>query len=77
MNRRFKIVADGPERWREAGDFDAERRRASAELAQRMTSAGKSKYFWQRVWLYIKVRRAVTAEMNRKFPPGALHVHIS
>ena len=77
MNRRFNIVADGPERWREAGDFDAERRRVSAEVAQCMECAGKTKYLWQRLWLYLKLRRAVTAEMNRKFPPGALHVHIS
>jgi len=77
MNRRFKIVADGPERWREAGNFEAEHRRVAAELAQRMESAGKSKYFWQRLWLYFKLRRAVMAEMHKKFPPGALHVHIS
>ena len=77
MNRRFKIVADGPERWRDAGNFEAERRRVAAEFAQRMECAGKSKPFWRRLWLYIQVRRAVTAEMKRKFPPGALHVHIS
>jgi hypothetical protein len=76
MNRRFKIVADGPERWREAGDFDAERRRVSAELAQCIERAGNSKSCWQRLWLYLKLRRAVAAEMEKKFPPGALHVHI-
>ena len=70
-------MADGPERWREAGHIDAERRRVSAELAQRMERTGNAKSFWQRLWLYLKVRRAVTAEMKKKFPPGALHIHIS
>jgi hypothetical protein len=77
MNQPGRIVADGAERLRNAGHFAAERRRVSAELARQNESAANAKYFWQRFWLQLKVRRAVRAEMQKRFPPGALHVHIS
>ena len=72
--RSFRIVSDGPERLRDAGEFAEERRRLLAELAQRTYREGNLTSFLQRLWLELKLRRAVRREMKKKFPPGALYV---
>ncbi len=71
---RSSVVADGPERLRAAADYAAVRQRIVAEVRQRHRAEPGSASFWREVWLAVKIRREVQAELRKVFPPGALHV---
>jgi hypothetical protein len=74
MQRSAKIVVDGGVRLRKAGGYEDERRRLRAELMQRFEGARAYMTWWGRLCLEIELRRAVRTELNKKFPPGALHL---
>jgi hypothetical protein len=48
-----KIVADGPQRWRDAKDYGAVRRRVVAEVAPRYEVEKKKASIWRRLWLEV------------------------
>jgi hypothetical protein len=74
MQQSPKIVADGRERLREAGGYEDERRCLRAELARRVEFERANVSWWKRLWLEVRLRRAVHTELKKKFPPGALYV---
>jgi hypothetical protein len=69
-----KIVFDGPERYREAGNYVAVRRRILDEVTQRYREETTRAGFWGRLWIEAKIRREVRAELKKLFPSAALHV---
>ena len=71
---RNKIVADGGQRYREAKNYDAIRRRVIAEVSRRFEGEKAKASFWRRCWLEVEIRREVRAVMKREFPPGSLHI---
>ena len=76
MHQDSKIVVDGADRLREAGNYNEERRRLRAELAPTFEGDRARRSWWTRLWLEVKLRRAVQVELNKKFPPDALHVAV-
>jgi hypothetical protein len=72
--RKTKIVADGPERLREAKDFAAVRRRLLADVAKRHAVELQGAPLLRRLWIAAKIRREVRRELKNVFPPGALHL---
>ncbi len=72
-----KIVADGPQRFREAGDYPTVRKRLFAEVARRYESQRKTASLWRRLWIEVAFHREVSAELKKKFPLGSLHVAAS
>ena len=74
IQQKSRIVSDGADRLRRAARYAAERRRLLADLMQTFESEIRSQSWWRRIWLRIEMRRAVRAELNKKFPPGALHL---
>ena len=76
MQQRSKVVADGGGRLREAGGYEEERRRLLVELARGFDLERAHASWWNRLWLEVKLRRAVQTELNKKFPPDALHVAV-
>ena len=74
MHHDSRIVVDGADRLRKAGDYEAERRRLRADLARTFDLECARGSWWNRLWLEVKLRRAVRVELKKKFPPGALHV---
>ena len=73
VRHKSKIVVDGGDRLREAGGYFEERRRLRAELARTFAFDRARMSWWSRLWLEVKLRRAVRSELNKKFPPSALH----
>jgi hypothetical protein len=71
---KVKIVADGDQRYREAKDYDAIRRRVLAEVSRRFESEKAKAPFWRRCWLEVKIRREARAIMKHEFPAGSLHI---
>ena len=69
-----RIIADGPERLREACDYRAVRRRIFAELEHRHAPELQAASFWRRLWLRLKIEREARAALRRRFPAGSLHV---
>jgi hypothetical protein len=69
-----KIVSDGARRLREAKDYLALRKRLRAEVAQRYADELERAPFWRRLWLEMRIRREVSAELEKEFPPAALHI---
>jgi hypothetical protein len=74
MLQDSKIVVDGADRLREAGGYNEERRRLRAELARTFEFDRPRVSWWSRLWLEVKLRGAVRTELNKKFPPSALHL---
>ena len=74
MLQDSRIVVDGADRLRDAGGYKEERRRLRAELARTFEFDRARVSWWNRLWLEVKLRRAVRTGLNKKFPPGALHV---
>jgi hypothetical protein len=74
MHQVSKIVVDGADRLRKAGGYEEERRRLRAELARTFEFDRVRMSWWARLCLEVKLRRVVRTELNKKFPPGALHV---
>ncbi len=68
------IVADGPKRHRDANDYAAIRARLLTALTQRHDAELRRASFFHRLWIAVKIRRAVRAELRKIFPPGALHL---
>ena len=69
-----KIVADGAQRLREAKDYSLVKRRILGEVRRRYDVEKRKASLWRRLWLEFKVRREVSAELKKAFPPAALHV---
>lgn len=70
----MNIVADGPQRHRDASDYWAVRKRIRDEIALRYESQRKHASTWRRLWIEFTIRREVSAELRKIFPPGALHL---
>jgi hypothetical protein len=73
MQQDLKIVADGAARLRRAGNYEEERRQVLTELVRKYQSDQRRSSWWNQLWLKVKLRRALRAELSKKFPPGALH----
>ena len=71
---KSKIVADGAQRLREAKDYPAVKRRITLEVRKRYSDVTQKASYWRRLWLEVKIKREVHAELNREFPPAALHI---
>ncbi len=69
-----KIVADGAQRLREAKVYPEIRKHLLIEVARRFEAEKKSASFWRRLWLEAKIRREVSGELKKQFPPAALHI---
>ena len=69
-----RIVADGPRRLRDAGNYAGERRRILRELGRKHEAELGRISVWRRWWLQLKLRRMARPELNGKFPPTALYV---
>ena len=69
-----KIVADGMRRLRVVKDYPAVRKRLLADVACRYDEEKKRASFWRRLWLEVKIRREVRAELQKEFPRAALYI---
>lgn len=70
----FRIVADGAERLRAAGGYKEECERLRSALERHYLPPKSRNSVWRRWWIRVQIDRAIRSEMNRRFPPGALHV---
>ncbi|MFT3781532.1 MAG: hypothetical protein QM790_05895 [Nibricoccus sp.] len=69
---KSNIVFDG-RRLREGEDYTAVKRRLLLEVQRQHEDELRRASFWQRLWLRVKMRREVHAELKKQFPPAALH----
>lgn len=74
MKSPQKIVFDGPKRLRSGAEYEKVRRELLRDIAQRYRDPRTLASFWGRLWVDIKVRREVRAELKKQFPTGALFV---
>jgi hypothetical protein len=68
-----EIVADGARRLRVSGDYAEAKRRITAEVKRRFEAEKKSASLWRRLWLVMMIRRQIKGELDKLFPPAALH----
>jgi len=71
---RVKIVSDGPQRYREARDYDSIRRRMMLEAELRYEGLMRGASIWRRIWIAVAIRCEVRAKLKEMFPPGSLHL---
>jgi hypothetical protein len=69
-----KIIADGPERFRQSKSYQEDRAQLLAEAHQRYAEALDGASFVRRILITLQIEREVRAKLQQKFPPGALHV---
>jgi len=69
-----RIVADGPDRFRLSKAYQDARAQLLGETHQRHDEALKAAPFYRRILLHLKIVWEVRAKLQKRFPPGALHV---
>ena len=69
-----KIVADGPERFRQSKTYQFTRAQLLAEARQRCANVLESGSLFRRILVNLQIEREVRARLRERFPPGALHV---
>jgi hypothetical protein len=71
---KAKIVADGPQRYRDAKGYEVLRRRIYNEVVRRQLALSESRSLWHRLRIEIAVRREVAARLKEEFPSATLHL---
>lgn len=69
-----QIVVDGPQRLHDAKNHAQVRKALLVEVAQRHAVERAGASLWRRFWIDVKVQREVRRELQKQFPPGALHL---
>jgi hypothetical protein len=68
------IVADGRDRYYNAINHDAVRKRLHAQITLRYQDQLKHASIWRRWWIAMKVRCDTRAELKKICSPAALHL---
>jgi hypothetical protein len=71
---RMKIVADGPQRYRDARDYQAIRRQLLAAARLRYESQMSKASLWRRIRIALRIQLEVQGELEKLFPSGCLHL---
>ena len=70
----MKIVADGPQRYRDACGYHAIRRQLVAAAKLRSENQWRAASLWGRMRITLRIECEVRRELKKIFPSGSLHV---